>query len=113
MATDALDQFCEFAERFLTDEDGRPLVIEDFQRKILGGFFDGCRETVVVVGKKNGKSSLLGAVALFHVLSTSEAECVIVAASRDQAGIMLRQVQGYVRRSPGLARGCAERRTIR
>jgi hypothetical protein len=32
-------------------------VVEDFQRKILGAFFDGCRETIVVVGKGNGKSS--------------------------------------------------------
>jgi phage terminase large subunit-like protein len=57
---------------------------------------------VVIVGKKNGKSSLLGAVAIFHLLTTSEAECVIVASSRDQAGIILRQVQGYVRRSDAL-----------
>lgn len=99
---DRLDQFCEFAERFLTDEDGHPLVIEDFQKEILTAYFAGVRETICLVGKKNGKSSLLGAVAIFHVLSTPEAECVIVAASRDQAEIMLRQVQGYVRRSGAL-----------
>ena len=45
-------------------------MIETFQRKILSDYFDGARETVVVVGKKNGKSSLFGAVALFHVLTT-------------------------------------------
>jgi len=48
---------------------------------------------------------LLGAVAIFHRLTTPEAECVIVAASRDQAEIMLRQVQGYIRRSETLGRG--------
>ena len=102
MANSELDRFCGFARRFLTTEHGRPLRIEKFQKKILSDYFDGARETVVVVGKKNGKSSLLGAVAIFHVLNTSEAECVIVAASRDQAGIMLRQIQGYVRRSEAL-----------
>ena len=101
-ASSELDRFCDFARRFLSDENGRPLKIEGFQKKILTDFFDGARETVVVVGKKNGKSSLLGAVALFHVLSTPEAECVIIAASRDQASVMLRQVQGYVRRSEEL-----------
>ncbi len=40
-----LDRFCGFAERFLTDEQGRPLVIEPFQREILADYFDGARET--------------------------------------------------------------------
>ncbi|MEK6251855.1 MAG: terminase large subunit [Actinomycetota bacterium] len=97
-----LDGFCRFCGELLTTEDGTPLAIENFQRLILADFFDGCRETVVLVGKKNGKSSLLGAIALYHLLSTPEAECMIVAASRDQAGIMLRQIQGYVRRSAPL-----------
>jgi hypothetical protein len=30
-----LDRFCAFAERFLTDESSRPLVIEPWQREIL------------------------------------------------------------------------------
>ena len=55
--------------RFLTDESGRPLVIEGFQRLVLADYFDGARETVVLlVGKKNGKTSLFAAVALWHVL---------------------------------------------
>jgi phage terminase large subunit-like protein len=97
-----LDRFCRFCERFLTDEHGRPFRIEAFQRRILSDFFDGCRETVVILGKKSGKSSLVGAVALFHVLTRSDAECVIVASSRDQAGIILKQVQGFIRRSEAL-----------
>jgi len=49
-----LETFCRFSRDVLTTEDGQPLVIEDFQRKILGDFFDGCRETVLVVGKRTG-----------------------------------------------------------
>ena len=56
----------------------------------------------MLLPKKNGKSSLLAALALFHLLSTPFAEVIAVAASRDQAGIMLRQVVGFVRRSPAL-----------
>ena len=59
MALDELERFCGFAERFLTDERSRPLVIEGFQRQILADYFDGARETVVLLSKKNGKTSLL------------------------------------------------------
>ena len=102
-ATSELEVFGRFCEAVLTTERGRPFVLEPFQRDILGGFFDGASETVCVCPKKQGKSSLLGAVALFHLLSTPFAEVVIVAAARDQASILLRQVTGYIRRSPTLA----------
>lgn len=98
----SLEQFATFCERVLTTEDGEPLVLHDFQRTMLGDLFDGVRETVVLVSKKNGKSTLLGALALFHLCTTPDAECVVAAASRDQAGIMLRQAQGFIRRSPAL-----------
>jgi phage terminase large subunit-like protein len=64
-----LDRFVGFCRRFLTTEKGRPLVIEEFQRQILADFFDGSRETVVVIGKKNGKSSLLAALGIYHLLT--------------------------------------------
>lgn len=69
---------------------------------MLTDLFDGVRETLILIPKKNGKSTLLGALALFHLCTTPDAECIIVAASRDQAGIMLRQAQGFIRRSPSL-----------
>jgi hypothetical protein len=33
-----LDGFCDFSKRFLTDESGRPLVIEPFQRQVLADY---------------------------------------------------------------------------
>lgn len=71
---------------------------------MLSDYFGGRRSTVILISKKNGKTSLLGALALFHLLSTPDAECVVAAASRDQAGIMLKQIQGFIRRSPELAK---------
>ena len=97
-----LDAFSRFCERTLAAEDGRPFMLEPFQREILEDFFGDASELVVLLPKKNGKSSLLAALALFHLLSTPFAEVIAVAASRDQAGIMLRQVVGFVRRSPAL-----------
>ncbi len=69
---------------------------------MLAELFAGTRETLILLPKKAGKSTLLGALALFHLCTTPDAECVIAAASRDQAAIMLRQAQGFIRRSTWL-----------
>jgi phage terminase large subunit-like protein len=68
---EGLARFCAFAEKFLTDEQSRPLVIEPWQRKLLGDYFDGTRELVVIVSKKNGKTSLFAALALWHCIPRS------------------------------------------
>jgi phage terminase large subunit-like protein len=52
--------------------------------------------------KKAGKSTLIAALAIFHLLITPDAECIIVAAARDQAEIILRQALGFIRRSESL-----------
>lgn len=83
-------------------ENGSTFVLEDFQRKMLRDYFGGVRETLILIPKKNGKSTLMAALALHHIMVVPDAECVIAAASRDQAQIILRQVQGFIRRSPGL-----------
>ena len=87
----------------LTLEDGTPMALEAFQQRMLADFFAGTVETLILIPKKNGKSTLLGALALFHLVTTPDAECVIGAASRDQATILYDQAAGFVRRSPGLA----------
>lgn len=80
---------------------------------MLFDLFAGMRETVIIIPKKNGKTTLLAALALYHLFITRDAECVIVAASRDQAGIMLRQAQGFIRRSEALqTRLTAQKREI-
>ena len=86
---------------------------------MLADYFNGVIETLVLVGKKNGKSTLLGALALYHLCTTPNAECVIAAASRDQATILFDQAFGFVRRSPQLQervvvkRGFREIRSLR
>lgn len=97
-----LDLFAEFCASTLTLETGGPLLLHPFQRTMLEDYFAGCRESLILISKKNGKSSMIAALALFHLCTTPDAECVIAAASRDQAQIMLRQAQGFIRRSSGL-----------
>ena len=88
---DELERFVQFCGDALTVNEGGPLVVESFQQRMLADYFAGVRSTVILISKKNGKTSLLGALALYHLLTTPDAECVIAAASRDQAAIMLRQ----------------------
>jgi phage terminase large subunit-like protein len=101
----AADEFGHFCSQ-LTLEDGRRLMrVEPFQREVLAGYFEGARESLIIIPKKNGKSSLIAALALFHVLfGPKAAECVVAAASRDQAGILLRQARGFIDRSEKLGR---------
>lgn len=94
----AFGRFCAA----LTLENGTPMRLEDFQREMLARFFAGTIETLILIPKKNGKSTLLAALALYHLIVTPDAECVVGAASRDQATILYDQAAGFVRRSEGL-----------
>ena len=78
------------------------MALEEYQRAMLGDYFAGTIETLILIPKKNGKSTLLAALALFHLITTPDAECVVGAASRDQATILYDQAAGFVRRSDGL-----------
>lgn len=93
-------------ERFcghLVLDNGRRMRLEDFQREILADYFAGRRETVVSLPKGSGKTTLLGALALFELMSDPTCDGAVAAASRDQAALLLNQLHGFVRRSPGLA----------
>ena len=99
-----LDDFANFAASVLTTEDSSPLILEGFQRQMLAEHFEGVRELVIIMSKKLGKSSLLAARGLYELISKPFATVAIVAASRDQAGLILKQASGYIARSPALRR---------
>jgi len=96
-----LDDFADFC-RQLTLDNGRRMELEPFQRTMLGDYFAGARETLIMLPKGCSKTTSLGALALFELCTRADAEIVIAAAARDQAAIMLRQAAGFVRRSPAL-----------
>jgi len=96
-----LQAFARFCSN-LSLTQGSAFELEPFQRLILRDYFSGVRETLILLSKKNGKTTLLGALALFHLTTTPDAECVIGASSRDQASILYDQARGFVRRSEGL-----------
>lgn len=94
-------EFEAFAEILLT-ENGGPLRLEPWQRVVLGDYFAGAREVLVLLPKGNGKTTLFAALALYHLLVTPDAKCYIAAASRDQASLMYDHARGFVKRTPGL-----------
>lgn len=98
-----LEQFCAFCAE-LTLDTRKPFIVEQFQRRLLSDYFAGTTETLVLLPKKNGKSTLVAALSLYHLLTTQDAECCIVASSRDQAGIILKQARKFINSSPALGR---------
>jgi phage terminase large subunit-like protein len=107
-----LGKFRRFAAA-LELEQGGPLIIEPWQLAALADYFEGVVETLILLSKKNGKTTLLAALGLYHLCSTVDAECVIGAASRDQATILYDQASGFIRRSTGLQARLAAKRGYR
>ena len=65
------------------------LKLEPFQERIVRDVFSARRETLILLPRGNGKSTLLAAVALWHLLRTREPRIAIGAASREQAATLL------------------------
>lgn len=106
-AADSAD-FARFVGE-LRVEDGSSMLLHEFQRLLLADYFGDARETVIILPKKNGKSTLIAALILYHLIVTPNAECVVVAAAREQAEIILRQARMFVRNSRPLQRFVAIR----
>jgi phage terminase large subunit-like protein len=100
------EAFC----RLLRLEDGSAFRLRPFQRVLIGLYFAGVTELVIIMPKKNGKTTLMAALALYHLLMTPAAECVIGAASEHQAAILHRQARTMVIRA-GLDRRAVGRKT--
>lgn len=98
-----LEHFEAFC-RTLTLENGRRFELEPFQKLILGDYFKGARETLVIIPKKNGKTTLLAALFVYHLFVVDEARAYLAASSVKQAGICYAMASGFVKRSAALQR---------
>jgi phage terminase large subunit-like protein len=79
------------------------LKIHPFQAFLIGFYFAGVIELIILMPKKNGKTTLLSVLALYHLLMIPRAEAVIGAASKEQAAILHRQATLLIE-DAGLAR---------
>ena len=106
----------EFFENYLRHSKGKLggqlIVLELWQKAILAtifGFIDiegnrQYRKVLLIVGKKNGKSTLAAGIGLYMLLADGEAgpEVYAAATKRDQAKIIWQEAKRMVRKSPAL-----------
>jgi phage terminase large subunit-like protein len=114
------DRVVRFVQQFVTMTTGRkfagkpmklmPWQIHDIIEPIYGWVdAEGLRRyrrAAIFVSKKNGKSSLMAALVLYHLLADGEPGAAVYGAAVDriQAGLIYRSVAASVRANPELAR---------
>lgn len=116
----------EFIERFCKHSkgewSGKPFKLELFQKAFISalfGFIDkdtGYRrytETMFFVARKNGKTSMLGALALYMMIADGEggSEVYSVASKRDQANILFDEAHNMIQQSPYLSKHIRKRKS--
>lgn len=112
-----IETFCKQSQGDL----GAPLELELFQRayiQALFGFLDKetgyrrFRETMFLVGRKNGKTTLMAGIALYLLTADYEgaAEIYSVATKKDQARKALTEAVNMIKQSPELRAALKKRR---
>ena len=116
----------EFIEKFCRHSKGKwigkPLNLELFQKALIQAIYGfvhkdtglrRCREVFILVGRKNGKSTLMSALGLYMLVGDGEggAETYCVATKRDQARIVFTEAVNMVSQSPALRKHLKKRKT--
>jgi Terminase large subunit, ATPase domain len=102
---DHLAAFCATLTQSDDRWEGQPLQLEPWQRRFWrDALADDWRSVVLVVPRKNGKTSMLAAYALYElVYGMGRPEILLAAASDRQAGRLFDAAARFVRRHPGLS----------
>jgi len=98
----SLEHFRLYVEPMVLDS-GDCFVMEDFQLEIAADLLAGVDELLIAMPETSGKTTLLSAIALYFCDFTPDASIVMAASTRDQAGLLLGQARGFVKRTPGLS----------
>ncbi|MBT2840001.1 terminase large subunit [Staphylococcus coagulans] len=114
-----IETFCRHSKGELA---GKPLILDLFQKAYISalfGFIDkdtGKRrytESFFYVARKNGKTTMLSAIALYMMIADGEsgAEVYSVASKRDQANILFDQAHEMIKQSPDLNKNIRKRKS--
>ncbi|MBA8773031.1 terminase large subunit [Staphylococcus coagulans] len=114
-----IETFCRHSKGDLA---GKPLILDLFQKAYISalfGFIDkdtGKRrytESFFYVARKNGKTTMLSAIALYMMIADGEsgAEVYSVASKRDQANILFDQAHEMIKQSPDLNKNIRKRKS--
>lgn len=115
----------EFIEKFCKHSKGKwagkPVILDLWQKVIVQsifGFVDinnirKYKEVLVIVARKNGKSTLLSAIALYMLFGDKEggAQVCCVASKKDQAKIVFNEAKNMVIQSPALSKHIKKRKS--
>jgi len=116
-----IETFCTHTKGELT---GKPLILEDWQKKIVGDLFGWknkktnlrrYRNAYIQVPRKNGKSTLCAAIGLYMLYADEErgSEIYSAAGNRHQAGIVFEIAKGMIQNNQELnSRGKIFRNSI-
>ncbi len=106
------DNVIKFIEGFLRipegSQVGQPLKLLPFQKKFIKDIYDnphGTKRAYCSVSRKNGKSALVAALLLAHIVgpeAKQNSQIISGARSRDQASLVFKLAEKMVRQSPGL-----------
>lgn len=113
-----IETFCKQAE----GEIGTPIKLELFQKAYIQALFGFLNrdtntrrfnETMFLVGRKNGKTTMLSAIALYMMIADGEgsAECYSVATKKDQAAKAFKSAVAMRAQSPEIRAIVNKRRT--
>lgn len=109
-AIEFIENFCKHSKGKMG---GKPFILELWQKALVAATFgfvhkiDGTRkyrELILIVARKNGKSALGSAIALYMLVADGEAgpEVVSAATKKDQAKIIWSEAKRMVKKSPVL-----------
>lgn len=115
----------QFIERFCKQAEGKigePIRLELFQKAYIQALFGFLNrdtntrrfnETMFLVGRKNGKTTMLSAIALYMMIADGEgsAECYSVATKKDQASKAFKSACAMRAQSPEIRAVVNKRRT--
>ena len=106
------EKVCQFIERYCLIPEGskvgQPIKLLDFQRKFVLDVYDdpaGTSRAYLSVARKNGKSALIAAIVLAHLVgpeAKQNSQIISGARSRDQASLVFKLAEKMVRLSDEL-----------
>lgn len=100
-----ISEYCRVPEGRLV---GQPIALADFQRQFIRDIYDnphGTRRAILSVARKQGKSALIAAIVLAHLVGPerkANAQIVSGAMSRDQASLVFNLAAKMVHLEPRL-----------
>ena len=93
-----LAYFRRWASRLRLDT-GRRWALEPFQESFVRDLFTGRQENWLLLPEGNAKTTLIAGLALYYLQHQIDAKIAVGASSRDQAGLIYEQAEGFIERA--------------